>query len=71
MSSSQPRGEKVLGEMASEFRMEIALSGAQDMGDFQVRALPSEDFKDGLNLTFLLRVLWPQDTAALHSEDPG
>lgn len=48
--------------------MEIALSGAQDIGDFKVRALPSESFKDGLNLAFLLRVLWPQATAALHSE---
>lgn len=46
-----------MGEMASEFRMEITLSGAQDIGDFKVQALPSEGFKDELNLAFL-RVPW-------------
>lgn len=57
MSSSQPRGGKVLGEMASEFRMGITLSGAQDIGDFKEQALPSEGFQDELNLAFL-RVPW-------------
>lgn len=38
MSSSQPRGKEVLGEIASEFRMETTLSGAQDIGDFKVQA---------------------------------
>lgn len=58
MSSSQPRGGgKVLGEMASEFRMGITLSGTQDIGDFKEQALPSEGFQDELNLAFL-RVPW-------------
>lgn len=48
---------KVLGEMASEFRMGITLSGAQDIGDFKEQALPSEGFQDELNLAFL-RVPW-------------
>lgn len=62
--------------MASEFRMEIALSGAQDMGVCKVRALPSEGFKEGMNLAFFLGVPQLQEAlgpkpAALHSEDPG